>query len=140
MDAITALITFGAGLAGVGLGGFLARRNEKKSQGERLLVEALNDAITAIANVASGDPDAQARYASATARIALHAPPAVVTAFREFQDDATTVSPDGRARLLAAIQAAREELDHGNVSNDDLAVLLFGSNSPGAARPKARAR
>lgn len=130
MDALTALITFGAGVGGVLLGGFLARRNEKQAQGDRLLVEALNDAVTAIAEVAGGGGGAaQNRYASATSRIALHASPEVVARFRQFQDDATTATADGRARLIAALQEARRELGHGRVGDDDLYVLLFGSDA-----------
>ncbi len=128
---MSALIPFAAGLGGVILGGLLARRNEKKAQGERLLVEALNDAITAIAEVAGGEgPPAQNRYASAISRIAMHASPNVVIKFREFQDDATTVTPDGRERLIAAVQEARRELGHGPVDDDDLNVLLFGARHP----------
>ena len=99
VDAVTALITFAAGLGGVILGGWLARRNEKKAQGERLLVQAMNDAATAIAEVASGEGRAaQNRYASAVSRIALHASPDVISRFRSFQDDATTSTADGRRR------------------------------------------
>jgi hypothetical protein len=127
MDAITALITFAAGLGGVVLGGLLSRRNERRAHGDRLLVEALNDAITAIADVAGGEgSSAQRRYASATSRIAIHASPEVVIAFRRFQDDATTVTADGRARLIVALQQARRELGAGEVEKDDLEVLLFG--------------
>jgi len=136
MDALTALITFAAGLGGVALGGLLARRNEKQAHGERLLVEALNDAMTAIADVAGGEGKAaQNRYASATSRIALHASPPVLARFREFQDDADTTTADGRQRLLAAVQAARRELAHGKARDDDLSVLLFG---PDERRTAAR--
>ena len=150
MDILTAVITFAVGLGGVALGGLLARRNEKRAQGERLLVEALNDAMTAIAEVAGGEGKAaQNRYASATSRIALHASPAVVARFREFQDDADTTTADGRQRLLAAVQAARQELGHGQARDSDLAVLLFGpdrrriaarcnsSTEPGSLAPKS---
>lgn len=131
MDAITALITFAAGLGGVILGGLLSRRNERRAHGERLLVEALNDAVTAIADVAGGEgKTAQNRYASATSRIALHASPEVVAKFRDFQNDATTATTDGRVRLIAAIQEARHELGHGQANDDDLAVLLFGNPEP----------
>lgn len=131
VDAVTALITFAAGLGGVILGGWLARRNEKKAQGERLLVQAMNDAATAIAEVASGEGKAaQNRYASAVSRIALHASPDVISRFRSFQDDATTSTADGRRRLIDAVQEARKELGHGTAPSDDIAVLLFGSSEP----------
>lgn len=110
------------------LGGLLARRNEKRAQGERLLVEALNDAVTAIAEVAGGDGKrAQSRYASAMARIALHASSGVVAKFRAFQDDATTTTALGRSLLLEALQAARAELGHDKADDEDVATLLFGS-------------
>jgi hypothetical protein len=131
VDLAIALITLFVGLLGVVVGGFLTRRNEKRSQGERLLVEALNDAATAIAEVANGvGPTAQHRYASAISRIALHGSPSVIAAFREFQDDATTSTDEGRARLLAAVQQARQELGHVEASDQDIAVLLFGSTEP----------
>jgi hypothetical protein len=138
MDAITALITFAAGLGGVALGGFLARRNERQAQGDRLLVEAINDALTATAEVAQiGDRAAQSRYGSALARIALHASPRVIERFREFQDDATTNTASGRARFLAAVQEARRELGQSPVNEGDIAVLLFGSTSS-ENRPDSR--
>jgi hypothetical protein len=125
--AVTTLVSAGALLAGVGLGGLLARRNEKRAQSERLLVEALNDAMTAIAHVAAGDePAAQGRYASAVSRIALHAPPTVLSEFRRFQEVGNTTAPEGRTRLIAAIQSARSELRHGRAENDDIAYLIFG--------------
>lgn len=131
MDLPIALITFAAGLTGVILGGLLTRRNEKKAYGERLPVEALNDAATAIAEVAGGEGKAaQNRYASAMSRIALHASPAVISRFRDFQDDATTTTADGRERLIDAIQEARQELGHGQADEEDLAVLLFGNSEP----------
>lgn len=127
MDVAVALVTLFVGLVGVVLGGLFTRRNEKKAQGERLLVEALNDAMTAVSDVANGDgAEAQKRYASAVSRIALHASPSVISKFRVFQDDATTGTPDGRARLISAIQEARKELDHGRASDEDIGVLLFG--------------
>ena len=127
MEPIEALATFAIGLGGVALGALLARRNEKRARTDRLLAEALNDAIAAIAEVAGGTgPEAQTRYASAVGRIALHASPTVVAAFRRFQDDATTTTPDGRARLIVAVQRARLELGHETVDGDDLGVLLFG--------------
>jgi hypothetical protein len=129
MDATTALITFAAGLGGVALGGFLARRNERQAHGDRLLVEAINDAVTATAEVAQiGGSAAQSRYGSALARIALHASPSVIERFREFQDDATTITEDGRARFLAAVQEARRELGRPTATDHDVAVLLFGND------------
>ncbi len=131
MNTLTALITFAVGFGGVILGGLLSRHNERRAHGERLLVEALNDAATAIADVAGGEgKPAQSRYASAMSRIALHASPAVIARFREFQDDATTTTPDGRLRLIEAVLEARRELGHGRVDSEDLAVLLFGSTEP----------
>lgn len=114
---------------GIGWGasrGLPFRRNEKRAQGERLLVEALNDAVSAIADVAGGDETAQRRYASAASRIALHSPPSVLTEFRIFQDEGTTITREGQERLVAAVQAARRELGHRKASDIDLAVLLFG--------------
>lgn len=76
------------GFAGIALGAALTalftRRNERQSHADELLAQAVNDAIDAIADVAMGDPpsDAQARYASATGRIALHGSPQVVAAWR----------------------------------------------------------
>lgn len=125
------LIPLVVGLVGVVVGGLLTRRNEKKAQGERLLVEALNDAVTAIAEVAGGEGrSAQNRYASAMSRIALHASPSVISQFREFQDDATTATQDGRARFINAVQRARLELGHGKADDDDLTVLMFGNIEP----------
>ena len=131
MDTTQALVTFAvAALGGVGgvlLGAVLERRNEARAQAANLLTQALNDTVAAIAEIANGaGPDAMARFASAVSRIGLHAPARVVTAFRRFQDDATTTTEDGRARLLTALRTAREELGHPNVDDDDLAVLLFG--------------
>jgi hypothetical protein len=116
-------------VVGAILGGFFARRNEEKAHGEKLLVDALNDAMTAIADVASGEA-AQNRYASAVARIALHASPGVVEKFWKFQEEATTATPEGRALLIAAVQEARRELGHGRVDDEVIAVLLFGSSQP----------
>lgn len=131
MEVAVALITLAVGLVGVVLGGLLTRRNEKRAQGERLLVEALNDAATAIAEVAGGEgKPAQNRYASAMSRIALHASPRVISQFREFQNDATTATQDGRVRFIEAVQQARLELGHGKANEEDLAVLLFGNTKP----------
>lgn len=128
VDALGAGITFAAGVGGVGLGALLARRNERRSANDRLLVEALNDVVGAVAEVANDVPGAQAKYASATSRIALHAPPAVVRAFREFQDVPTTATREGRDRLVAALKDARQALGHGSLLDDDIATLLFGAH------------
>lgn len=122
-------VTVGALLAA-----FLTRRNEKRSTGERLLIEAINDALAAIAAVANGDQAAQAEYASAMSRIAFHAPVPVVRAFRAFQDDATTGTEDGRERLIAAITTARHSLRSDKVDSADLAVLVFGPAPKGIDR------
>lgn len=126
MDVAGAVITAVVGFGGVTLGSLLALRNERRSRSDALLVEALNDAVAAIAEVAGGVPGAVPRYASATSRIALHGPPEIVTALRRFQDDATTGTRDGRERLIATIQIARTQLRHGKVADDDIRVLLFG--------------
>jgi hypothetical protein len=76
-------------------------------------------------------PTAMASYGSTVARIALHGPPNVVEAWRRFQDDVTTTTDDGRARLVQAIQAARGQLGHGLVSDENLHVLLFGPRGTG---------
>lgn len=128
MDALGAVITFIVGVGGVTLGAILARRNDRRAQAERLLVEALNDAVQAIASVAGGaGPEAQRHYASAVSRVALHGSPAVIAALRTFQDDATTLTAEGRTRLIAVVRAARAELGHRPADEDDLGVLLFGS-------------
>jgi hypothetical protein len=48
---VDVLIPLAVGLVGVVVGGLLTRRNEKKGHGERFPVEALIDAVTAIADV-----------------------------------------------------------------------------------------
>ena len=141
MDVLAAAVTFVIGVGGVALGALLARQNERRAQGDRLLVEALDDAVDAITAVAgitarrytydpARDDDrlgaAQLRYASAVSRVALHGSPSVVAALRRFQDDATTATDEGRARLLAAMQTARVELGRERADDGDLAVLLFG--------------
>jgi len=132
VSAAAALVAVAVGFGGVVLGALLARRNERRSRSDVLLVEALNDATAAIAEAAVGTEGAQQRYASALARIGLHGSPEVVTAFRVFQDDATTLTEDGRDRLVAALQVARRRLGHGAVSELDLQVLLFGPGGPAA--------
>src|ERR1700722_14649353 len=77
MDAATVGVI---GLVGVVLGAaltaLLTRRNKRLSHADELLAQAVNDAIDAIADVAAGTAhDAQARYASAVSRIALHGSP-----------------------------------------------------------------
>jgi hypothetical protein len=134
VDAAAALFALIVGFGGVVLGALLTRRNEKQSRADDLLAQALNEAVAAIAEIANG-ADAQAPYASALARIALHAPPEVVEAWRRFQDDATTITDDGRARLVTALQAARSQLGHDSVSDADLHVLMFGPDSQRLAGP-----
>jgi hypothetical protein len=51
---MTAVIALIVGFGGVGLGALLARRNEKRSSSERLLTQALNDGVAAIAEIAAG--------------------------------------------------------------------------------------
>jgi hypothetical protein len=138
---VTALIV---GLVGVALGSLLTalltRRNERRSRGDDLLAQAANDAIDAISQVARRtSPDAQARYASAVSRVAMHGTPQVVKAWRSFQDDATTETEDGRARMVTAIQSTREQLGHGSASDADLHVLLFGPGGPRGGVPLADA-
>jgi hypothetical protein len=133
VNVVAALIALAIGFGGVVLGARLTRRNDRRSRADDLLARALNDAVAAISGVAAGTiPNAMASYGSAVARIALHAPPEVVKAWRYFQDDATTTTEDGRSRLVTAIQAARKQLDHGRISDQDLHVLLFG---PGGVGP-----
>jgi hypothetical protein len=133
VSVVAALVAVAVGFGGVALGALLGRRNEHRSRSDALLVDALNDAVAAIAEAAVGTEGAQQRYASAVSRIGLHAPPEVVRAFRAFQDDATTLTQDGRDRLVAAFQVARQRLGHGEVSGLDLRVLLFGPDGPSAA-------
>jgi hypothetical protein len=129
MDAISAVVTFGVGVGGVVLGSFLARRNDRRARADLLLAEAFNDAASAIAEVAGGVGDAALRrYASATSRIALHASPRVIAAFRSFQNDPQTITTDGRQRLVAAMTEARRELGLEDTPEADLAVLLFGGS------------
>jgi hypothetical protein len=127
MEAVAA---FAAGVVGVALGAWLARRNEKRASAERLLVEAVNDVVDGIAGVAQGIPGAQARYAAALARVALHGSPEVVRAFSHHQEEATTITPEGRSRLVAAMQQARLELGRQRLDQRDIEVLLFGPLPP----------
>jgi hypothetical protein len=126
MEVVAALA---AGVIGVALGAWLTRRNEKQAATERLLVEAINDLVDAVAGVAHGVPNARAQYGSALARVALQGSPELARAFRHHQEDATTITPEGRRRLIAAIQQARKELGHQPLDERDLEVLLFGPPS-----------
>jgi hypothetical protein len=133
VDATAALIALAVGFGGVLLGAALTRRNDRRSRGDELLAEAANDAIRAIAHVAasnSADAQAQTDYASAVSRVAMHGTPPVVAAWRSFQDNATTETPEGRALMVAAIQGTRTQLGHGPASDGDLHVLLFGPGGP----------
>lgn len=127
MNLAAALIALVVGFGGVVLGALLTRSNERRSRDDALLAQALSDAVAAIAEVAFHESrEALARYGSAVSRVGLHGTPEVVEAWRRFQDDATTVTEDGRNRLVASIQAARTQLGHGSVTDADLHVLLFG--------------
>lgn len=55
-----------AGLIGVFAGAVLSRRNARRDHVDKLLADALNDLVGAIAEVASGDQAAQRRYSAAT--------------------------------------------------------------------------
>lgn len=124
-------------LGGVVLGALLTRRNEKQATSERLLTEALNDIVGGIADAANGVPDAQARYASAMARLALHGNAKVVRAFREWQEIANTGTDEGRDALVAAVREARRRLDQDELDDEDVFMLLFGSRQGMAsARPR----
>lgn len=123
MEIATALA---AGVVGVALGAWLARRNEKRAATERLLVEAVSDVVDGIAGAAQGIPNAEARYAAALARVALHGSPEVVRAFSHHREDATTITFEGRRRLLVAMQQARSELGRQRLNERDLEVMLFG--------------
>src|SRR3954471_20718450 len=127
MEIVAALA---GGFVGATLGAWLARRHEKRAATERLLVEAISDVVDGIAGVAQGIPNAEARYAAALARIALHGSPEVVRAFSHHQEDATTITPEGRRRLVAAMQQARLDLGRERVDERNLEVLLFGPLPP----------
>jgi hypothetical protein len=124
-------------LGGVVLGALLTRRNERQATSERLLTEALNDIVGGIADAANGIPDAQARYASAMARLALHGNAEVVRAFREWQEIANTGTGEGRDALVAAVREARRRLDQDELDDEDVFMLLFGSRQgTGSSRPR----
>jgi hypothetical protein len=130
--SVTALIALVVGFGGVRLGALLTRHNERQSRADALLTQALNDAVAAIAELAAeGGASAQAHYASASARIALHGPPEVVEPWRRFQDEGTTNTENGQICLVTAARAARKVLGHEAVSDADLRVLLFGPGQPG---------
>jgi hypothetical protein len=132
MDAAV-LLAPAAAFAGVLLGAALTRRNDRRSRSDELLAEAVNDAVRAIAHVAasnSTDHQAQTDYAGAISRVAMHGGPSVVGDWRSFQDNATTETIEGRALLVAAVQATRKQLGHGPASDSDLNVLLFGPGGP----------
>jgi hypothetical protein len=118
-----------AGIAGVVIGAFLSRRNARQDHADKLLADALNDLVAAVAEVANGDQTAQRRYASATSRIVLHGSPELVEAFCAFQVGATTADEDGRRRFKAAVQTARREFGRKPVSDEAATVLLFGPDS-----------
>jgi hypothetical protein len=135
MDTSTVIVGFVGIALGAALTALLTRQNERRSHADELLAQATNDAIDAIALVAAGHSDAQARYASAVSRVALHGSPRVVATWRTFQDDATTETDDGRRRLVAGVQSVRTQLGHGDAGDSDLHVLMFG---PGGPRPRSR--
>lgn len=117
-------------LLGVLAGALLQRRNARTDHAEKLLAEALDDLVGAVADVASGDIGAQRRYAGATSRIVLHGSPELVTAFHMFQADATTSTVDGRRRFMHALQVARRELGRPPVDEHAARMLLFGPGDP----------
>ena len=127
-------LTITAGLVGVIVGAAinaaLSRRNERRAHADRLLAETLNDLVGSVADVAGGDAAARRRYASTPARIALYGSPELVAAVRSFQDASTTGTPEGRRRLVAAVQSARRELGRAAVDDEAVHVLLFGPATP----------
>lgn len=114
---------------GVALGAWLARRNEKQAATEPLQIEAINDLVDAVAGVAHGIPNSRAQYSRLLSGSRYKASPELVRAFRHHQEDATTITPEGRGRLIAAIQQARKEPGHQPLDERDLEVLLFGPPS-----------
>jgi hypothetical protein len=132
MDVSTVVVGFSGIALGAALTALLTRRNERRSHSDELLAQSVNDAIDAIAGVASGSQEARPRYASAVSRVALHGSPLVVAAWGHFQTDATTETLDGRERLVAAVQSVRAQLGHGEAADGDLHTLLFG---PSQLRP-----
>jgi hypothetical protein len=130
VELVAALIGAAVAVCVAALGAVLARRNQRQSQADRLLVEALNDAVASIAEASFQVGGALPAYASAAARIALHAPPDVLVAWRRFNDEATTATETGRDLLVAAIQAARRHTDQLDVLDDDIRALLFRAVGP----------
>ncbi len=130
-----AALTIVAGTGGIALGAWLAWRNSRRAATDRLLVEALNDLVAAVADVAGGDQRARRRYASAMARLLLHGSPHVIDAWHEFQLTSDTGTADGRRRFIAAVQVSRRDLGRPTVDELAAAHLLFGgaSESEGAA-------
>jgi hypothetical protein len=135
LPLVEVLLPIVAGLVGVAAGAFLARRNERRAHADRLLAEALNDLVGAVADVAGGDEVAKRRYAGATSRVVLHGSPALVEAMRAFQEDPTTGTVDGQRRFIAALQAARRELGRPGVDEGAAAVLLFGAEGSRETSP-----
>ena len=134
---IEALVPIATGVIGVSLGAWLTRQRDKHATDERLLVEALNDMVGGIADVANGVAGAQARYASALSRVVLHGSPKIVDALSTFQDDATTTTLQGRRTLVAALQQARSELGHLEIPDEHAMKLLFGPSSDHTAPERA---
>jgi hypothetical protein len=124
------IVSAATGLVGVLVGALLSHRNARREQADRLLADALDSVVTAVADVAAGDHTAQRRYAAAVSRIVLHGSPGLAEAFRSFQLDATTGTSDGRRRFIVAVDAARRELGRRPLPDDVAEVLLFGSTAP----------
>lgn len=127
---MTFLVSALAALLGVFIGAGLARRNTRREHADRLLADALNDVVTAIAEVASGNAAAQPRYAAAVSRIVLHGSPELVNTLQVFQQSATTATSQGRERFVDVVQAARKELGRRPLDTFDAQFLLFGGTEP----------
>ncbi|MGB0871995.1 MAG: hypothetical protein ACPGWS_03625 [Solirubrobacterales bacterium] len=118
----------------------LARRNTRLAESDRLLCEAVNDAVAAISDVAAlnrhgrthVDPvasmQAQARYGSAMSRVAIHASPEVIEAFAKFQRNADTGTAAGRKSLIDATNAARRSMGRADAPEEALSTLHFGAS------------
>lgn len=98
-------------------------------------MEALDDVVGGISDEANRVTGAQARYASGMARMALHGSPRMVSTLSHWQREPTTVTPQGRRRLVAAIAEARRELGHDELDDEDIALLLFGDRAGSLASP-----
>jgi hypothetical protein len=109
------------GLLGAFVVAFLSRRNARNDHADKLLAEALNDLVAALAADANGDLEARQRYSAAMSQIVLHGSPELVAAFRAYRSD------PNRELLIAAVQAARRELGRPPVDTADAAMLLFGA-------------